>query len=70
MMGRTDRHCRYFFRGFSAATLLYTEMIHAAKLLRSDGARTLRFDSEEHPVALQLGGCDPQELAAAARRGE
>jgi len=70
MMGRTDRHCRYFFRGFSAATLLYSEMIHAAKLLRSDSARTLRFDPEEHPVALQLGGCDPQELAAAARRGE
>jgi tRNA-dihydrouridine synthase A len=70
MMGRTDRHCRYFLRCFSAATLLYTEMIHAAKLLGGDGARLLEFDPEEHPVALQLGGCDPQELAAAARRGE
>lgn len=70
MMGRTDRHCRYFFRGFSARMLLYTEMIRAADLMRGDGARLLEFDPEEHPVALQLGGCDPQELAAAARRGE
>ena len=70
MMGRTDRHCRYFLRGFSAQMLLYTEMIAAADLLRGDGARLLEFDPEEHPVALQLGGCDPQELAAAARRGE
>ena len=70
MMGRTDRHCRYFLRGFSARMLLYTEMIDTADLLRGDGARLLEFDPEEHPVALQLGGCDPQELAAAARRGE
>src|SRR6185437_7831765 len=70
MMGRTDRHCRYFLRGFSARMLLYTEMIFAADLLRDDCARLLEFDPEEHPVALQLGGCDPQELAAAARRGE
>ena len=70
MMGRTDRHCRYFLRGFSARMLLYTEMIPAADLVRGDGARLLEFDPEEHPVALQLGGCDPQQLAAAAREGE
>jgi tRNA-dihydrouridine synthase A len=70
MMGRTDRHCRYFFRGFSARVLLYTEMISAANLVRGDCARLLEFDPEEHPVALQLGGCDPQALAAAACRGE
>lgn len=70
MMGRTDRHCRYFLRGFSPQMLLYTEMIAAADLLRGDGAEMLEFDREEHPVALQLGGCDPQELAAAARKGE
>src|SRR6185312_11390914 len=70
MMGRTDRHCRYFLRGFSARMLLYTEMIAAADLLRGDCAPLLEFDPEEHPVALQLGGCDPRELAAAARKGE
>jgi len=70
MMGRTDRHCRYFLRGFSARMLLYTEMIAAADLVHGDCARLLEFDLEEHPVALQLGGCDPQELAAAARLGE
>jgi tRNA-dihydrouridine synthase A len=70
MMGRTDRHCRYFLRGFSARMLLYTEMIPAADLVHGDGARLLEFDPEEHPVALQLGGCDPQELALAAQRGE
>jgi len=70
MMGRTDRHCRYFLRGFSARMLLYTEMIPAADLTAGDYARLLEFDPEEHPVALQLGGCDPQELAAAARKGE
>ncbi len=70
MMGRTDRHCRYFLRGFSARMLLYTEMIAAADLVHRDYARFLEFDPEEHPVALQLGGCDPEELAAAARRGE
>jgi tRNA-dihydrouridine synthase A len=70
MMGRTDRHCRYFLRGFSARTLLYAEMVPAADLVRSECAPALEFDPEEHPVALQLGGSDPQELAAAARRGE
>lgn len=70
MMGRTDRHCRYFLRGFSARMLLYTEMIPVADLAQGDCARLLEFDPEEHPVALQLGGCDPQELSAAARKGE
>jgi len=70
MMGRTDRHCRYFLRGFSPRMLLYTEMVPAADLARGDHARQLEFDPEEHPVALQLGGCDPQELAAAASKGE
>ncbi|MGH8258706.1 MAG: tRNA dihydrouridine(20/20a) synthase DusA, partial [Steroidobacteraceae bacterium] len=70
MMGRTDRHCRYFLRGFSARMLLYTEMIAAEDLLSGDSARLLELDAEEHPVALQLGGCDPRDLADAARRGE
>jgi tRNA-dihydrouridine synthase A len=70
MMGRTDRHCRYFLRGFSARMLLYTEMIPAADLVRGNCARLLEFDPEEHPVALQLGGCDPRQLAAAARTAE
>jgi tRNA-dihydrouridine synthase A len=70
MMGRTDRHGRYFLRGFSARMLLYTEMTAAADLMQDDWGRLLEFDPEEHPVALQLGGCDPQELAAAAYKGE
>ena len=70
MMDWTDRHCRYFLRGFSPQTLLYTEMIAAAAIVRGDAARLLAFDPEEHPVALQLGGSEPRELAAAARLGE
>jgi len=70
MMDWTDRHCRYFLRGFSRHTLLYTEMITAAAILRGDRERLLAFDPEEHPVALQLGGSDPAELARAARAGE
>lgn len=70
MMDWTDRHCRYFLRGFSPHALLYTEMITAAAILRGDRARLLEFDPEEHPVALQLGGSDPKELAVAARAGE
>jgi tRNA-dihydrouridine synthase A len=70
MMDWTDRHCRYFLRGFSPDVLLYTEMITAAAILRGDRERLLRFDPEEHPVALQLGGSDPDHLAAAARAGE
>jgi tRNA-dihydrouridine synthase A len=70
MMGRTDRHCRYFLRGFSPRLLLYTEMITASELVHGAAERLLAFDPEEHPLALQLGGCDPRELAAAARIGE
>jgi len=70
MMDWTDRHCRYFLRGFSPATLLYTEMITSAAIVRGDARRLLAFDPEEHPVALQLGGSEPRELAAAARTGE
>lgn len=70
MMDWTDRHCRYFLRGFSPTALLYTEMITSAAIVRGDARRLLAFDPEEHPVALQLGGSDPRELAAAARAGE
>jgi tRNA-dihydrouridine synthase A len=70
MMDWTDRHCRYFLRGFSPQALLYTEMITAAAILRGDRDRLLAFDPEEHPIALQLGGSEPRELAAAARAGE
>ena len=70
MMDWTDRHCRYFLRGFSPRVLLYTEMITAEALLRGDAARLLRYTPEEQPVALQLGGSDPARLAAAARLGE
>ena len=70
MMDWTDRHCRYFLRGFSPGALLYTEMITAAAILRGDARRLLTFDPEEHPVALQLGGSEPRELAAAAKMGE
>jgi tRNA-dihydrouridine synthase A len=70
MMDWTDRHCRFFLRGFSPDVLLYTEMITAAAILRGDRGRLLRFDPEEHPLALQLGGSEPRELAAAARAGE
>ena len=70
MMDWTDRHCRYFLRGFSKRVLLYTEMITAQAILRGDRERLLRFDPDEHPVALQLGGSEPDDLARAARAGE
>jgi tRNA-dihydrouridine synthase A len=70
MMDWTDRHCRYFLRGFSPTVLLYTEMITSAAIVRGDRSRLLAFDPEEHPLALQLGGSDPRELAEAARAGE
>jgi tRNA-dihydrouridine synthase A len=69
MMDWTDRHCRYFLRGFAADVLLYTEMINAGAILRGDRGRLLAFDPAEHPLALQLGGSDPATLAAAAREG-
>jgi tRNA-dihydrouridine synthase A len=70
MMDWTDRHCRYFLRGFSPDVLLYTEMITAAAILRGDRQRLLAFDPEESPVALQIGGNNPTHLAAAAAAGE
>ena len=70
MMDWTDRHCRYFLRGYSPRVLLYTEMITAAAITRGDRARLLLHSPEEHPLALQLGGSDPHLLAAAARAGE
>src|SRR5580698_8932672 len=69
MMDWTDRHCRYFLRGFSPNFLLYTEMITAAAILRGNRERLLAYDAAEHPVALQLGGSEPQDLATAARIG-
>ncbi len=69
MMDWTDRHCRYFLRGFARSTLLYTEMITTGAVLRGDRAKLLGYDTEEHPVALQLGGSNPADLAAAARIG-
>jgi tRNA-dihydrouridine synthase A len=69
MMDWTDRHCRYFLRGFSPRILLYTEMITAAAIIHGNRERLLAFDSEEQPLALQLGGSDPAQLSIAARAG-
>ncbi len=69
MMDWTDRHCRHLHRLYSPHALLYTEMITAAALVHGDAARLLEHGAAEQPLALQLGGSDPQELAAAARLG-
>jgi tRNA-dihydrouridine synthase A len=69
MMQWTDRHCRYLHRLFAPHALLYTEMIVSAAIVRGDAARFLEHHPREAPVALQLGGCDPAELARAARLG-
>jgi tRNA-dihydrouridine synthase A len=66
MMDWTDRHCRYFMRLLAPDVLLYTEMVTAAAVLHGDRDRLLGFDAAEHPVALQLGGSEPGELARAA----
>lgn len=70
MMEWTTRHCRYFLRLFSPHTLLYTEMINAQAILRGDATRLLRHSPAEHPLAIQLGGSEPAQLAAAARIAE
>ena len=70
MMDWTDRHCRYFHRQLAPHALLYTEMITAAAVRHGDRERLLGFDPAERPLALQLGGSDPAELAFAARIGE
>lgn len=69
MMDWTDRHCRRFHRILSREALLYTEMVTAPAVIHGDRERLLGFDPAEHPVALQLGGSDPAELAQAARIG-
>lgn len=70
MMDWTDRHCRFFHRLMSRQTLLYTEMVTAPALVRGNAVHLLEFDPAEQPVALQLGGSDPSELAKAARLGD
>ncbi|NQW93837.1 MAG: tRNA dihydrouridine(20/20a) synthase DusA [Polaromonas sp.] len=70
MMDWTDKHCRYFHRLLSRHALLYTEMVTTGALLHGDVPRHLRFNVEEHPLALQLGGSEPADLARAARLGE
>ncbi|MCP4207698.1 MAG: tRNA dihydrouridine(20/20a) synthase DusA [Shimia sp.] len=69
MMDWTDRHCRYLHRLLSKETLLYTEMVTAPALVRGGAVHLLDYNVEEHPVALQLGGSDPDELAAATKLG-
>ena len=67
MMDWTDRHCRVFHRALSHEALLYTEMVTAPAVIHGDRDRLLAFSAVEHPVAVQLGGSDPRELAEASR---
>lgn len=69
MMDWTDRHCRYFMRLLSPSAFLYTEMVTASALEHGDVSRLLQFDVSEHPIALQVGGSDPQMMADAAKLG-
>ena len=69
MLDWTDRHCRFFLRQITRRTLLYTEMITTGALLHQPPARFLDFDPQEHPLALQLGGSDPADLATCATLG-
>jgi tRNA-dihydrouridine synthase A len=70
MMDWTDRHCRVFHRLMSRRARLYTEMLTTGAIIHGDGKRLLGFDPSEHPVALQLGGSEPTDLATAAKIGE
>jgi len=70
MMDWTDRHCRVFHRLMTRRARLYTEMLTTGAILHGDRGRLLGFDATEHPVALQLGGSDPRDLAASAKIGE
>jgi tRNA-dihydrouridine synthase A len=70
MMDVTDRHCRYFLRQVSSSAFLYTEMITTGALIHGDVDRHLAFSKQEHPVALQLGGSEPEDLARCAKLGE
>ena len=67
MMDWTDRHCRYFHRLLAPSALLYTEMVTTGAIIHGDADRFLAYNSEEHPLALQLGGSEPEDLAACAR---
>ncbi len=67
MLDWTDRHCRYFHRLISRHALLYTEMVTTGALLHGDPSRFLQFNNAEHPVAFQLGGSDPKDLAVCAK---
>jgi tRNA-dihydrouridine synthase A len=67
MMDWTDRHCRFFHRLITRRTRLYTEMVTTGALVHGDQPRHLDFDPAEHPVALQLGGSEPEDLAACAK---
>ena len=69
MMAYTDRHCRFLLRLLNPSVRLYTEMLTAHAIVHGDAARLLEFDASEHPVALQIGGADPELLARAAQRG-
>lgn len=70
MMDWTDRHCRHFHRLLTRHTRLYTEMVTTGALLHGDVARHLDFNTQEHPVALQLGGSEPEDLARCAKLAE
>ncbi|WP_193165096.1 tRNA dihydrouridine(20/20a) synthase DusA [Microbulbifer hainanensis] len=70
LMDWSDRHCRYFWRLFSKRATLYTEMVTTGAILHGDREKYLQFDAAEQPVALQLGGSDPRELAECARIAE
>ena len=70
MMDFTDRFCRYVHRRLTRRARLYTEMITTGALIHGNRERLLKFDSSEHPVALQIGGSEPADLARAARWGE
>ena len=67
MMDWTDRHCRYFHRLLAPSALLYTEMVTTGAIIHGDADRFLAYNPEEHPLALQLGGSEPEDLAACAR---
>ena len=70
MMKRTDRHFRYFMRGISKHTLLYTEMVTTGALIHGPRERLLKYHGDEHPISLQLGGDDPQDLTLCAKMAE
>ncbi len=70
MMDWTDRHCRYLHRLLTRHTLLYTEMVTTGALLHGDVPRHLQYNTQEHPLALQLGGSEPADLAHCARLGQ